>query len=83
MLDPEDEANTSKGAEAKAGPKKVVAPEAARPKPCSQNTAEKQEEARDAKRAAAGSASARSGLHLVFRTRQRQGMRRDDAPHTY
>ncbi|XP_036214324.1 uncharacterized protein [Bactrocera oleae] len=58
-LGPEDKASTSKGAEAKAGPQKVVALEAAKLKPCGQNTAEKQGERGDAKRSTAGSASAR------------------------
>ena len=38
-LFPDDKASTSKGAEAKAGHKKAVVPEATRSKPCSQNTA--------------------------------------------
>ncbi|XP_069965810.1 uncharacterized protein [Bactrocera oleae] len=58
-LGPEDKASTSKGAEAKAGPQKVVAPEAARTKPCGQNTAKKQGKGGNAKGAAAESASAR------------------------
>lgn len=54
-----DQASTSKGTEAKAGSRKVTAPEAAGTKPCSQSVAAKQEEKGDSKGAAASSASAR------------------------
>lgn len=39
-----EKASTSKGTLAKTGSKKIVAPEAVRSKPCSQNTAAKQGE---------------------------------------
>ena len=58
-LGPCENANTSKGAEAKAGSKKVVAPEVARSKPCRQSSAAKQGEEGDAKGAAVGSVSAK------------------------
>ena len=54
-----DQASTSKGTEAKAGSRKVTAPEAAGTKHCSQSVVVKQGEVENAKNSAFSSASSR------------------------